>query len=407
MIDKKYIPALILAGVIAVLLTVYISNSATRAIDYSSEFEKNLLIKLLDSQAREYKLIEESNQIEVPADFSYQASQIETLDMVNSQKGNELFDDGEMGVTESERSILKKRALEGELSKTISSLDSIDAARVHIAEVKTQIFNKSNNEQTKAVVTVYPEHKLRADIISRIKIIVSSAVPNLISENVKVISSKAGDSVYVGDDPIAKREAMIQRKVEKVLDVLTLEDYKVVVNVVADTDRKKETIELPVKTKQGLLEEETTSEDGRKKSLKKYALGKKSTTTESEFEVKSISIFVGLVTSADYKNEYIEGLIFNLLSENDIVKVVVHKEAPATGLVSKESEKISNDLEYFVYILIALISLLAGYLVSVLLGFRSQDAEFTKDELNVMKELLLNEDAKDGSNPFKEKIKSI
>ena len=65
--------------------------------------------------------------------------------------GFEVFDDAEFGMTEYAQKINYQRALQGELSRTISSLDEVKYARVHLVLPKSSLFSE---EQTKAKASV-------------------------------------------------------------------------------------------------------------------------------------------------------------------------------------------------------------------------------------------------------------
>jgi len=61
--------------------------------------------------------------------------------------GFEIFDQKSIGMTEFEQQINYRRALQGELARTINSLDEIESSRVHIALPKESVFIEEQKKQ--------------------------------------------------------------------------------------------------------------------------------------------------------------------------------------------------------------------------------------------------------------------
>src|SRR3954469_9655292 len=67
--------------------------------------------------------------------------------------GYEIFDKSDaFGTTAFVQNINRLRALEGELARTIKSLDSIDSARVHLFIPDRQIFSRNNQLPSASIV---------------------------------------------------------------------------------------------------------------------------------------------------------------------------------------------------------------------------------------------------------------
>lgn len=109
----------------------------------------------------------------------------------NSGNGFELFDDTSFAITDEDRKILYQRALEGELQRSIMTLQEIDSARVHLAMSEETIFTKEVQPGTASIILkVNSLNKLTQEQIRGITSLVSAAVNNLPEENVKVIDSQ-------------------------------------------------------------------------------------------------------------------------------------------------------------------------------------------------------------------------
>ena len=104
--------------------------------------------------------------------------------------GYELFDTSSLGMTEQERNIMYQRALEGELRRSIISLDAVTDARVHLNLVEESVFVRNEKTSTASVVlTLKANQTLSEAQITGIMALVSGAVNNLSKENIDIIDS--------------------------------------------------------------------------------------------------------------------------------------------------------------------------------------------------------------------------
>lgn len=67
-------------------------------------------------------------------------------------RGYELFDDNKLGMTDFMQRLNKTRAMEGEISRTISSLEGVKSARVHFVVPKRALFADDKIEPTASIV---------------------------------------------------------------------------------------------------------------------------------------------------------------------------------------------------------------------------------------------------------------
>lgn len=105
--------------------------------------------------------------------------------------GFELFDKSHLGATEFEQRINHRRALEGELSRTIGTLAAVQGARVHLVLPERSVFAARKEEASASVVV-----KLRGGRamgkgeIASVVHLVASAVPGLSEDRVSVVSAE-------------------------------------------------------------------------------------------------------------------------------------------------------------------------------------------------------------------------
>lgn len=115
--------------------------------------------------------------------------------------GYEIFDQQSgFGTTNFVQNINQVRALEGELARTIGTIDAIRSARVHLVLPQRELFSRENRPATASVfLSLRPGADLSREQILSIQSLVASAVPNLKPANVAVIDSN-GNLLARGDD---------------------------------------------------------------------------------------------------------------------------------------------------------------------------------------------------------------
>ena len=162
------------------------------------------VITQLEADGVNYKLADEGT-ILVPTKDVYKeriaVASITNIQGNNGRVGFELFDNKEFGATEDEQRVKFQRAIQGELSKTIESLEPIERAVVYIAFPKESVFTERQTPPTASVVVKLKTNtSLDLGQIDGIKRIVAGSVANLKVENVKIVTQ---DGIAIGEDTIA------------------------------------------------------------------------------------------------------------------------------------------------------------------------------------------------------------
>jgi flagellar M-ring protein FliF len=113
--------------------------------------------------------------------------------------GYEIFDEKDaIGSTNFSQNIKFVRALEGELSRTITAFEQIEKARVHLVMPQREIFSKEKTEPRASVVLKFRgTKKLGKAEIDAISHLVVTAVPNLEMKNVTIIDTH-GRALKIG-----------------------------------------------------------------------------------------------------------------------------------------------------------------------------------------------------------------
>ena len=105
--------------------------------------------------------------------------------------GFELFNSSSIGLTEFAQRINLQRALQGELTRTIMSIEGVESARVHLSLGEQSIF-RGDRQPPRASVAVRTlvGRRLNANAVRGIQRLVAGAVPELEPGNVAVLNDR-------------------------------------------------------------------------------------------------------------------------------------------------------------------------------------------------------------------------
>ena len=260
---QKIIIAATLFIIIGLLTFLVLYKKENKEENYAVLFEKldpkdaAMAMQQLEADKIPYKIVND-NTIKVPKEFVYK----ERIALASkgipktSKVGFELFDKQEFGATEFEQKIKYLRALEGELARTIESLEPIESASVHIALPKESVFTEKSTPPTASVtLSIKPYTKLSPKQIMGIKNLIAAAVPKLTPENVKLIDQNGdplGGKDMLKSELIASQikykkefERAYEKKIVNLLAPIVGGEEKVVAKVTIDFDfsQKDETSE--------------------------------------------------------------------------------------------------------------------------------------------------------------------
>jgi flagellar M-ring protein FliF len=259
----------------AVVVLVLWANKPVYKTLYSNLQQQDIkdVSSSLDSKGSKYRVAGDS--IEVPSQDVYAARIALALEGLPRDQGVgfELFDDSRLGMTEFMQNVNYQRALQGELMRSITTINEIVEAKVHISVPKERIFT-DNSEDSKAsvVVRLMPGAALREDQVRAITHLVASAVRGLKPEGVQVMDTNGNFlTEFMSEDRQAlhqtqtqiDQQRQIERELEKRLSGLLArttgtERFVARVNVEMDFNKKDITKEeygdTPVLRSQHTLE---------------------------------------------------------------------------------------------------------------------------------------------------------
>jgi len=106
--------------------------------------------------------------------------------------GFELLDKEQgLGTSQFMEATRYRRSLEGELARTVSSLNNVKAARVHLAIPKSSVFVRDERKPSASVlVELYPGRSLEAGQVMAIVNLVATSVPELDKSQVTVVDQR-------------------------------------------------------------------------------------------------------------------------------------------------------------------------------------------------------------------------
>lgn len=138
----------------------------------------------------------------------------------NGRPGLELFDKPSWGMTDFTQHITYRRALEGELARTIGTLRGVQRAQVHLALPEGSPLRRAEKSAEAAVVvSLRPSQTLDASQVRGITQLVSGAVEGLTPDHVSVLDDSgrplSGAQADAGDAALSSHQLELQQSVEK------------------------------------------------------------------------------------------------------------------------------------------------------------------------------------------------
>ncbi len=191
------------------------------------------IVDSLKKQKVPYKLSDGGATISVPAESVYETrlALLSSNVALSGGVGFEIFDKQGLGATEQSQRVSYQRALQGELARTISTLDNVKAARVLLVLPESTLFKRDKQEATAAVtLTLKSGANLNHRQIIGVQRLVAASVAGLDPSHVIItdqsgVTLSAADPAGSGESGIAERlelqrqvESHIAKKISRLLD---------------------------------------------------------------------------------------------------------------------------------------------------------------------------------------------
>lgn len=259
---QKLAGAALIAMLVALLVAAW---SWSRTPDYAvlfanlEERDGGAIITALQQQNVPYRVGPGSGTIMIPSNQVHEVRLRMAAQGLpkGGLVGFEVMENQRLGVSQFLEQVNYQRALEGELSRTVQSIATVAAARVHLAMPKQSGFLRDEQKPSASVmVTLYPGRVLEQAQIAGIVHLVSSSVPQMSSEGVSVVDQNGnlltrppGSTAQAGLDAtqityVRELEATYQRRLETLLTPLVgAGNFRAQVAVDVDFSRREETAE--------------------------------------------------------------------------------------------------------------------------------------------------------------------
>jgi flagellar M-ring protein FliF len=277
--QRKLLAGVVLAAVIGLIVAATRFGGGPQFVPLFRNLEMESVGGITDALTKggiQYQLAAGGSEVQVRPDDAARARVLLASNGLpaNGRPGLELFDKPTWGMTDFTQRITYRRALEGELARTIGEIRGVERARVHLALPESSPLRRLDRSAEAAVVlTLKPTAMLGPEQVQGIAYIVSNAVEQLPSENVAVmdesgrILSAPADAGMVGlttrqMDMQRTVETQLSRKAEELLaTVVGNGNARVQVAASLNFDQAEKTIEAYDPDKQ-VLSTEQRSETG-------------------------------------------------------------------------------------------------------------------------------------------------
>jgi flagellar M-ring protein FliF len=217
-----------IAIVLAIVILVFWANKPVFKTLYGNldDSSRGQIEKYLEEKKVPYQLLDDGQTIAIPEEKVYDMRlQLarEGIPKIGGA-GFELFDKSSFGMTEFMQDVNYQRALEGELSRTIASLNEIVSARVHLSIPKDRLFVTKDTEAKAAVVIELSDNaQITRDQVKSIAYLVAGSIKGLKPENVQIVDTSGRLlSEFLTDEnaPLLMTQTQLeyQNKVEKDLE---------------------------------------------------------------------------------------------------------------------------------------------------------------------------------------------
>lgn len=181
---------LMLGGLVAVAIW---ATRPTWAVLYSelSPQDAQAVVERLREQGVAHRLAAGGAAVEVPKERLYELRiQLAGEGLPDGESvGFELFDRSSFSTSDLQNNVNLQRALQGELERSICTLEEIASARVHLALPEERLFSEQQEPPSASVVVGLGGSRLGSAQVAAITQLVASAVPSLEPDAVTVVDT--------------------------------------------------------------------------------------------------------------------------------------------------------------------------------------------------------------------------
>lgn len=269
---------LLVSVLIAFFGMIFWMNRPDYKVLYSQLYQEDAasVISYLQKEKIPYQITDSGSTIMVPTDMVYESRlKLAGQGALHGQGiGFELFDENNIGQTNFVQNINYQRALQGELSRTISELPEVESARVHLVLPSKSLFVEEQAPPSAAIMLKLKGGRtLGAQQVQAIVNLVSTSVEGMTPEHITVADSR-GKVLY---EPRSEQDMTgmsstqleyqqnLQRNLEQRIEQLLVPIVgpgRVIARVNADLDFNRTTIRKEIyDPKSAVVRSEVKSEE--------------------------------------------------------------------------------------------------------------------------------------------------
>ncbi len=241
-----------------------------------SHLEAGQVSDLLQRENIRFKVDTSSGMILVESDKIHQARMKLAAEgfPAGSTLGYELLDKEQgLGTSQFMEKTRYYRSIEGELARTISSMNRVRGARVHLAIPKRSVFVNDNRKPSASVfVELYPNQGLERMQVASIVHLVASSIPELEDKHVTVVDQRgqllsetdADQDIAMAAKQLDYAKTLEQKYIDRIEGILEplvgLDGFKVQVSADVDFSQTEQTSEFFSPDLPAVRSEQTLSE---------------------------------------------------------------------------------------------------------------------------------------------------
>ena len=224
--QKMLIGAIVIVTFVLIGFVMYLFNQTNYAPLFSNLDTKDQsgIVDYLDGAKVPYKITDNGKTIQVPQDQVYKLRlKLASKGLPNSGViGYELFDNNNLGMSNFMQKLNYKRALEGELAKTLSEMSGVKSARVQIVIPEKSVFKDEQKKPTASVaLQLTGNSDLSANSVKAVQHLVASSIEGMNPNDVTVLDTQGHLlSRQEDDSPLpysGSKQYEMKRNIEKYL----------------------------------------------------------------------------------------------------------------------------------------------------------------------------------------------
>ena len=275
-IGQRIVISTVLVGMVSALISLVVWASKPEFVALYTNVEPSMGSKMvndLNAASIDYKLENGGKTILVPNSVAdeWRMRFAESGYIGDVVAGYEIFDNNDMGMTDSRQKLNMKRALEGELMRTINQFPNVQNSRVHLTIPQSRLFQKEDGGKASVVLYLSPGTYLDREQIKGISALVANSVEGIDPRSVVIVDTKGnmlsesisedGSTSNSQQDMQIAAEARIQAKIQDLLDnAVGYNNSKVQVSVKMDFSIDEESRESYDRVGDPISEEIITEE---------------------------------------------------------------------------------------------------------------------------------------------------